>query len=291
MSEHGQKNSSLIDLTSSFRKIFIEVCEKGYSVLGRTPAVTQDNFNPWQYGSGHPPSYSSLGRYRFLKTLQLVQSIKPEPKSILEVAAGGGFNGACLYEPGRRVVLNDMRFLGDEVDKWLTGNNLETVMGNLFDLKPESLGQFDLVMACEVIEHVAYGDQLINHLKQFLAPKGTLLLTTPNGLYFRSKLPTYSQITDFSVFESEQFQPDADGHLYLYAPQEIYGILQASGFRKIAIDLSITPFLSGHMGLRFLPSFKLLTPAYFTLDRLTQKLGIKARTKLCVEMMVIAQIE
>jgi 2-polyprenyl-6-hydroxyphenyl methylase/3-demethylubiquinone-9 3-methyltransferase len=281
--------SPLINLKTSFREVFLEVCHQGYSVLGRTPASTPDNFNRWQYGSGHPPSYFAQGRYRFLKTLEVAQSL--QPKSILEVAAGGGFNGACLYESGRRVVLNDMRLLEDEVQQFLTGKNLETFLGNLFELTPDSIGHFDLVMACEVLEHVAHGKELINHLKQFLSPVGSLLLTTPNGCYFRSKLPTYSQITDFTVFENEQFKPDADGHLYFYTSQEISDILKGAGFRDIFIDLSITPFLSGHIGFRLLPSSQCITPMYYSLDTLTRKLGIKARTKLCTQMIILAKVD
>lgn len=281
--------SPLRNLRTSFREVFLEVCHQGYSVLGRTPASSPTQLNPWQYSHGHPPSYSAQGRYRFLKTLEVAQSL--HPKSILEVAAGGGFTGACLYESGRRVVLNDMRFLEDEVQNWLTGKNLETVMGNLFELKPELLGQFDLVMACEVIEHIAYGEQFINHLKQFLSPSGSLLLTTPNGSYFRSKLPTYSEITDFSVFEDEQFKPDANGHLYLYTPEEIHALLKASNFKDISIELSITPWLSGHMGLRVFPSHQCLTPMYYGLDKLTKNLGMKASSKFCTQMIVLAKID
>ena len=288
MSNSEHSVSPLINLSTSFREVFMEVCHKGFSVLGRIPPLTPDDINRWYYGSAHPPSYFSSYRYYSLKTLQIAQKL--QPKTILDVAGGTGFKAACLYEPGRRVVLNDLRFLEDDVQKLLTGKKIETVWGNFFDLKRESLGQFDLVMACEVIEHIAHGDQFINHLKQFVSPKGYLLLTTPNGSYFRSKLPTYSQITDFTVFESEQFKPDADGHLYLYTPEEIRCLLEASGFRDISIDLSITPFLSGHMALRFLPSSQLLTPMYYSLDTCLKNFGMKARTKVCTQMIVTAQL-
>lgn len=279
----------LINLKGSLNEVFIKVCTQGYSILGRTSDSHSNKSNTWQYGSGHPPSYFAQGRYRFLKTLQIAQAL--EAQTLLEVAAGGGFNGVCLYESGKRVVLNDMRLLEDEVQEFLGGQSIEIVTGNLFELKPESLGQFDLVMACEILEHVAHGDQLINHLKQFLSPGGSLLLTTPNGSYFRSTLPTYSEITDFESLESEQFKPDADGHLYLYTPQEIYDLLKALDFQDISIDLSITPWLSGHMGLRFFPSNALLTPLYYSLDSLTKKLGINARTKLCTQMIILAKAE
>jgi SAM-dependent methyltransferase len=277
---------SLINLGTSFQEIFLEVCHTGFSVLGRFPDLSFHENNPYHYGSAYPPSYFCSYRYYTLKTLQIAQSL--QANKILDVAGGTGFNAACLYEPGKRVVLNDLRNLEHEVQNFSTGERIETVWGNFFDLKPESIGKFDLVMACEVIEHIAHGDRFINHLKQFITPGGHLLLTTPNGSYFRSKLPTYSKIDDFNALESKQFKPDADGHLYLYTPDELQNLLKMFGFRDISINLSITPFLSGHMALRFLPSSQFLTPVYYRLDNWLQNLGNKANTKLCTQMIITA---
>lgn len=290
MSQPAQPISSLNVLDAKFRGTFLDVCRKGYSVLGHTLSADDINEkNPWQFGSGYPPSYFAQGRYRFLKTIDIAQRLNP--KNILEVAAGGGFNGACLYKPGRRVVINDLRISQDDVKHWSTGKNLTIVPGNLFNLDPDSLGRFDLVMACEVIEHVAHGDQLINHLKQFLTPGGTLLITTPNGSYFRSKLPTYSQIKDFTALEDKQFQPDADGHLYLYTSQEILNLLETTGFKDIKIDLSITPFLSGHIGLRFLLSSPLLSKVYYGLDNFLKNSKMNIRARLCTQMIICAMVD
>lgn len=288
MNSSYQSIPPLRDLSKSFRKTFLEICSYGYRILGRTPSMTTNNFSPWQFISGYPPSYSAQGRYRFLKTLSVAQSL--QPTSLLEVAAGGAFNAACLYELGRRVVVNDMRLSEEEVKSYTTGQYLEIAPGNLFELQPESLGHFDLVMACEVLEHIAHGDQLVNHLKKFLLPGGCLLLTTPNGAYLRSKLPTYSQITDFEALEDRQFQPDADGHLYLYTPRELKTLLEEAGLQDITVSLTITPWLSGHMGLRLLPALMFLAPIYYGLDWLTQKAGERVRVKLCTQMIALARI-
>lgn len=261
----------LDDLEQHWESCFQRVCEEGYATLGRTrgdaPGIRE---NPWQYGAGRPPSYPAAGRFRFLETLRLAESLRP--RSVLEVAAGGGFNAACLARPGRRVVANDLRREALDASPWVTGNQIESVPGNCFDLDPEKLGTFDLVMACELIEHVAHGKELVAHLKRFLAPGGALLITTPNGAYFRSRLPTYGQIKDFASLEARQFQPDADGHLYLYTPSELQAVLAGCGFRDVRIELAITPWISGGAGFRFLPKGRALSRWYRRLDAISLRL-------------------
>jgi 2-polyprenyl-3-methyl-5-hydroxy-6-metoxy-1,4-benzoquinol methylase len=288
MNDTPIKSSQPLDYLSYFQKYYFDICQNGYSILQKTPKADLGESNHWQFESGYPPSYSAQGRHRFLNTLAIAESFKPQ--SIFEVACGGGFNGACLYQPGRRVVLNDLRLEPEQLKIWLNGEHLEAAPGNFFELDPNSLGQFDLVLACDVIEHIAHGDEFVDHLKKFLRPQGTLLITTPNGLYFRSKLPTYSEIEDFTALEAEQFKPDADGHLYLYTPDEITTVLKASGFTNIDISLSITPWLSGHSGLRFLPSKRWLMPFYYQLDQWTSHLTGSWQQKACFQLIVTAKL-
>ncbi len=83
----------------------------------------------------------------------------------------------------------------------------------------------------EVIEHVAHPDSFLKRVAQFLRPGGHIVLTTPNGEYFRNRLPKFSECTDPSRLEPLQFKPDADGHLFLLYLDEI---------RKFAIDAGLS---------------------------------------------------
>lgn len=275
-------------LTREFERVYLRVCERGYTALERTranhPAVRD---NPWQHQPAWPPSYEAFGRYRFLDTLRKARELAPA--RVLEIAGGGGFTAACIHEEGREIVLNDLRPLGKELDAWTTGERLRWEGGNFFELDPERLGTFDLVLACEVIEHVAHGDRMLAHLRRFLRPGGTLLLTTPNGAYFRSKLPTHSQVKDFTALEAQQFKPDSDGHLFLYTVEELERLCREAGFSQVRSELSVTPFISGHAGFRALPSHPGLAPVYLTLDKWVRQWGTTARELLCTHLLVTAQ--
>jgi 2-polyprenyl-3-methyl-5-hydroxy-6-metoxy-1,4-benzoquinol methylase len=275
-------------LTEEFERVYLRICAEGYAALGRTlvehPAARD---NPWQHRPAYPPSYEAFGRHRFLDTLRKARGLAPT--RVLEIAAGGGFNGACLYEEGREIVLNDLRPMEEELGAWTPGARLRWEGGDFFALSPERLGAFDLVMACEVIEHVAHGDRMLAHLRRFLRPGGTLLLTTPNGAYFRSKLPTHSQVEDFTALEAHQFKPDADGHLFLYTPAELERLCREAGFTDVSVELSVTPWLSGHAGLRLLPAWPALAPVYLALDRWVCRLGRAARERLCTQLLATAR--
>ncbi|WP_052518972.1 class I SAM-dependent methyltransferase [Archangium violaceum] len=276
-------------LTREFEQVYLTVCARGFSALGRTspnhPVVRDD---AWQHHPAWPPSYEAHGRYRVLDTLRKARALRPE--RVLEIATGGGFTAACLYEEGREVVANDLQPTRELFGAWTTGERLRWEAGDFFALDPERLGTFDLVLACEVIEHVAHGDRMLAHLRRFLRPGGTLMLTTPNGAYFRSKLPTHSQVEDFTALESQQFKPDADGHLFLYTAEELERLCRAAGFTQVDIELSVTPFLSGHAGVRLLPSRPALGRVYLALDTWVRRMGPAARERLCTQMLVTARV-
>ena len=167
------------------------------------------------------PLYEAYGRLRAL--LAFEHAVERRPRRVLEIAAGDAALSASLAAQGAEVVANDLR--SEELDlaimQFTTASRLACLGGNVFDLDPRIVGTFDLVIACEVIEHVAHPDELLRTLAGFVAPDGALLLTTPNGRYFRNQLPTFTQIGDPRQLEASQFKPDADGHLFLLTPGEL----------------------------------------------------------------------
>ena len=165
--------------------LFSAACRSGLSIARplNDNARTSDPFG-FNFGRGWPPSYAAFGRMRWLATHELALGLNPH--RVLEVAAGDGSLCACLAAQGIEVFANDLRAknLRQAVECFTVGNDIELLPGNLFGLDPAQTGQFDLVIACEIIEHVAHPLDLLRHLKRFLTPAGHLLLTTPNGSYF-----------------------------------------------------------------------------------------------------------
>jgi 2-polyprenyl-6-hydroxyphenyl methylase/3-demethylubiquinone-9 3-methyltransferase len=225
---------------------FRRVCREG---LGAVRPFSNRSFpDPygWNFGPARPPSYWAYGRMRAL--LAEADAVACQPRRVLEVAAGDGALCAVLAARGCQVTANDLRTetLAENLVRFSNADQIRLLGGNLFELDPEQTGRFDLVIACEVLEHVAHSVDFLRQLRRFLEPGGRALVTTPNGDFFRNRLPTWSQVTDFQALESQQFKPDADGHLFLITPDEMAHLAAESGFSVERLSVWGSPFISGN---------------------------------------------
>ncbi len=271
----------------TYNFLFRASCESGLSVVRPLTgeARKRDEFG-WNFGEGWPPSYEAFGRMRFLSALR--QALSLRPRRVLELAAGDAALCACLASEGIAVVANDLRAekLRAAVANFENEERIELIPGNLFELDPSHTGRFDLVIACEVIEHLAHADDFLRHVKRFLEPGGRILLTTPNGAYFRNRLPTLSEIENYSSLESRQFQPDAEGHLFLITPAELSELATHAGLRVEKIELYATPFITGHCRLSLMRGKRMISLCY-SLEMLSRRLPIRLREKVCFSLSVL----
>ncbi len=265
---------------------FAGACRRGLQVVYPLRGASQPDGDGWKYAAGHPPSYAAFGRMRAL--LAVAQARALRPGRVLEVAAGGGGLASTLAADGVPVVANDL--LADALRAALAeyrgGERVTVEGGSLFELDPRRVGTFDLVIACEVIEHVARPADLLRRLAALLAPGGRLLVTTPNGLHFRNTLPTLRQAGDVAELERRQFKPDADGHLFLLTPDELAGLAEEAGLAVERLDVWGLPPLSGHAGVRRLAGPAAVAPAYW-LERAGQWLPPALRGRLCAAISAV----
>lgn len=264
--------------------LFAESCYHGLSVAhSLRPEAANNDPQGWKFGTRLPPSHEAFGRMRSL--LAIHDALLLKPRRALEVAAGGGGLSTRLAASGCDVVVNDLRgeVMAASLKEFSNGECVRVEAGNLFDLSPERLRKFDLVVACEVIEHVAHPQELLSHLKLFLEPEGRLLLTTPNGSYFRNKLPTYAEVENFAELETRQFKPDADGHLFLLTARELCQLAAAAGLQVERLSVWGTPMLTGHAGFRYFAKPFSVKAAYST-ELLIQRLPAAVRARSCAAL-------
>ncbi len=173
------------------------------------------------------------------------------PQTILDVGCAQGTLALLLAERGHTVTAVDLRpaFLSYAQSRYTHGQ-IQFLAANV--LEDELPGQYDLIYANQIVEHLVYPDQLLARLGQRLRPGGRLVMTTPNGAYFINRLPSFRALGDPKQWEHKQHTADADGHFYAYWRQELVELFKAANFTQIKSQFFETPWISGHLKLRYL---------------------------------------
>lgn len=217
-------------------------------------------------------------------TLQLVTSYLTSGSTILDVAAAQGNFSLSLAEMGYHVTWNDLRGdLAEYVKLKRDSGSVQYAVGDVFELGFEAA--FDAVLITEIIEHVAHPDQFLRKIAKMVRPGGYIFMTTPNGAYIRNSLPRFSDCENPSQFESIQFKPDGDGHIFLLWPDEIVSLGHRSGLEVVDCRFLTNPLTNGHMktaGLLKVFSKKII----FDVERWLRRLPEKLQHRLMVQVAV-----
>lgn len=177
-------------------------------------------------------------------------------KKILDVGCAQGTLALLLAERGHHVTAVDLRpeFLEYARSRYEHGD-IKFIAANVLDTDNSIPGYYDLIFANQLIEHLVYPVQLLMQLKKLLKPNGRLVITTPNGNYIKSDLPSYKQLGDPKDWEHKQFTADGDGHFFAYLPDELDSIFVDASFEEVHTNYFETPFISGHMKIRYFHTF------------------------------------
>lgn len=230
------------------------------------------------YGEVSNLAYALAYQMRRNEALRLVTSVLPKGSRILDMGAGQGNFSLTLAEMGYRVTWNDLRAeLADYVRMKYEHGDITYVPGNAFELEFPEL--FDGVLITEIIEHVAHPDEFLRKSAELVRPGGYVIMTTPNGAYFRNTLPKFSECASPDIYESVQFKPDADGHIFLLHPEEVEMLAKQAGVELLELHLYLNPLTTGHV--KTAPLLKILPPGVVqSLERMTQHLPGFLRRKL-----------
>jgi 2-polyprenyl-6-hydroxyphenyl methylase/3-demethylubiquinone-9 3-methyltransferase len=237
------------------------------------------------YGIPHIRGYSYAYQARSAAALRMIRQVAAARARILDVAGAQGNFSLMLAEEGYRVTWNDLRAdLIEYIKLKYERGDIDYVAGNVFDIAFEE--PFDVVLATEVIEHVAHPDEFLRSLASLVKSGGYIVMTTPNGHYFKNRLPRFSDCPDPSMFDSKQFGPNSEDHIFLLHQDEIYTLASSASLEVKQIRVFTNPLTNGHLKterlLHYLPS-----RAIRTLERFTQSLPMPLAKKIHTSMAVL----
>ncbi len=198
------------------------------------------------FGDRSNPGHTRAYRNRARHLMEMAGSVLTPGARILDLAAAQGNYTLWLSERGFDVTWNDLRsdLEGYVRLKWEHGT-VRYAPGDAFALRFPQL--FDLVLATEIIEHVAHPDDFLRKAALLVRPGGYVLLSTPNGGYFLSERPRFSDTPDPSRYEAMQFRPDADGHIFLLHEDELGPLARDAGLALREVRLFTNPLTNGHL--------------------------------------------
>lgn len=208
------------------------------------------------YGELQDPGYAYAYANRRERTLELLTEAVPLGARVLDIAAAQGNFSLMMAEHGYDVTWNDLRedLIGYVKEKYEHGH-LSFAPGNAFELR--FADRFDAALITEVIEHTAHPDEFLKRVAMLVRPGGHIVMTTPNGGYFRNTLPRFSDCRDLTSFEARQFGPNADDHLFLLHVDEILSLAGRACLTVDKLALFTNPLTNGHVKmaplLRVLP--------------------------------------
>ncbi len=180
---------------------------------------------------------------------RLVQRFRP--RSILDVGCAQATLALLLAEDGLDVTAIDIRtsFLDYAASRYEKGT-IRFRAANILDA--EDLGCFDLIFANQIIEHLVYPVSFLRALGKHMNPGGLLVVTTPNHDYFRSKLPSYTELGDPRQHEHRQFTAGGGDHFFAYTAEELRAAGVEAGFNIVDISFFESPWISGHALVRLI---------------------------------------
>lgn len=165
-------------------------------------------------------------------------------KSILDIGCAQGNLALLLAERGFKVVATDINF------NFLTYSRLKYESGDISYLVSDAQNLplrsgFDVIVATEILEHMAYPEKFISAIKSLLKPQGVIIISTPNGDYIFSRIYHYSQVKEhLEELTKRQCGPGVESHLFHFTSGELTGIFKKNGFNILNFEFLNTMLLN-----------------------------------------------
>jgi len=185
------------------------------------------------------PGYYRLSRSRYRNTLKALTSLPiPLPARIMEI--GGGQIALLCHR-----LFHDQVVVADQDEKYAKQFETEGLGFWHCDLLYDEFkgsADFDLVVLCEVIEHIPRPPHLIFEvIRKRIRPGGYLFLTTPNLYRIRNviRLAAGKRVFDTFVYPE---RGRSIGHFLEYSKDQLHWHLARAGFDQVQIDFKQLSF-------------------------------------------------
>ncbi len=110
-------------------------------------------------------------------------------------------------------------------------------------------------------------------------------MTTPLGNYFLNRLPKFTEFSNPEIFESKQFGPNSDDHIFLLHADEAQLLAERTDLQLVSQEVYTNFLTNGHIKtgllLPYMPASLIKMFESFTLN-LPQTLKLKLHNGMAV---------
>lgn len=181
------------------------------------------------------PGYFSDAKPAFLEL------IDPRGLRVLDLGCGGGYNGALLKRAGAREVVGVELHAGTAAQ---ARKRLDAVVqGDLAHLDLAQLGDepFDVILASDVLEHLAEPEAVLARALTRLRPGGAVVVSLPNVAHvvvFANLLMKRWPRRSSGIFDRT--------HLRFFAKRDMVRLLEGAGLHVLRIE----PYFTRYAAIR-----------------------------------------
>ncbi|GBR75491.1 hypothetical protein NO2_0161 [Candidatus Termititenax persephonae] len=168
---------------------------------------------------------------------------------IVEVGCGLGYLTYALVQGGYYTVGLDVS--QNAIDNAISNYGNHYICADIFEFSKQHIGEFDVVILTEVIEHISNPLDMLKTLVQLLKLNGHIVLTTPNKSFFCKEQIWFSTIPPV--------------HLYWYSEKTMRYMA-----KKLSVGLSFVNFSRYYKAHPFSIKRLSLYPKYPVLNSLGQ---------------------
>ncbi len=161
---------------------------------------------------------------RLRNTLALLKDIRNE--TVLDIGCATGYLGHAIQKNNNYVVGIDISAKAIKKAAMILDKAYAIDIEN--SLIPTKR-KFDLIVLSEIIEHFFQPDETLSKIISSLKPKGKILISTPNFLYWGNRL----QFLRGTFVYTNQGTFD-EGHIHFFTYSSLKQLLSRHGFRVIS---------------------------------------------------------
>lgn len=156
----------------------------------------------------------------------LIRHLPAQPGRVLDVGCASGYIAELVRRLGHDVVGVELnRAMAAQVRK----RGIEVLEHDLEEPLPLPACSFDLVHACEIIEHLFDTEAFLQHIHTVLKPGGVLVLSTPNlnSLGNRLRVLLGRPLPMWGAFPGDRH----GGHIRVFNLAKARELLERTGFQ------------------------------------------------------------